>query len=44
MSSDERMPMKKLPKQQEKEIFNFMKKIRILSQNKLQKSYFPLVK
>ena len=26
MSSDERMPMKKLPKQQEKEIFNFIKK------------------
>ena len=44
MSSDERLPMKKLPRNKEKVIFNFMKKARIYSLTKLKKDYFPKVK
>ena len=43
MSSDERSPMKKLPKKKEKVIFNFMTKIKKISKNKLNKDYFPKV-
>ena len=44
MSSHERMPLKKLPNNQEKEIFNFMRKIKKFSNNVLKKDYFPIIK
>lgn len=44
MNSYERMPMKKLSKNRERDIFSFMKKIKRFSKVKLKKNYFPIVK